>query len=431
MTSHGKFIVFEGGEGTGKTTQIKVLEKKLTEKGFDILVTREPGGTGCPIAEEIRAILKNPAHKAMTAETELFLFLASRAQHVRQIIQPAINEGKIVICDRYQASTLAYQHYARGLFDLETVKNINCFATGDFDPDLTLLFDIDPEVALNRIIQNQDRGALADDRFDNEKLDFHRKVRQGFLNQTQNNDTWKIINAAQPIDDISLEIWRHVGTLLQLGTPFSHLDAPILPPASRTGGSLEVICGSMFAGKTEELIRRLKRSLIAQKKVKLFKPSLDTRFSATHVVSHDKNQMESIIINRAEDIFKHLNTATDVIGIDEAQFFDDQLPQICDHLANTGFKVIVAGLDTTFDSRPFGPIPELLALAESVTKLGAICSRCGTDAVRNRRKTDVQETIGIGGAGEYEPLCRQCFNQVEDTNYVSVTNNTNETTTQD
>ncbi|MBU1132364.1 dTMP kinase [Patescibacteria group bacterium] len=211
MNTQGRFIVFEGGEGTGKTTQLKLLEQKLREKGFLVFVTREPGGNGSEIAEKIRTIIKDPDHKNMAPETELFLFLAARAQHVQKHIRPHLELSYIVICDRFFGSTLAYQHFGRGLFNLEEVKRINDFATGGLQPDLTILLDIDPEIGLARKKDQQVQCRL-----DNEKLEFHEKVRKGYLNLSETNKDWQIISAENEIDSIHENIWSHVSRLLEI-----------------------------------------------------------------------------------------------------------------------------------------------------------------------------------------------------------------------
>jgi len=210
----GKFIVFEGGEGTGKTTQIKLLEGKLKDEGYQVLLTREPGGTNCPIAEKIRKILKDPENKEMVPETELFLFLAARAQHTNQIVKPEMEKGTIVISDRYQGSTFAYQHFGRGLFDLDKVKEINNFATGGLNPDLTILLDIEPKVGLTRVENGDDRNNLKDDRFDAEKLEFHQKVRDGFLSLAKSESNWIIINADDTVENIQSQLWQKINEIL-------------------------------------------------------------------------------------------------------------------------------------------------------------------------------------------------------------------------
>lgn len=204
--------MFEGGEGTGKSTQIKLLETKLRELGFLVFLTREPGGNGAPIAEKIRQILKDPENSNMAPETELFLFLASRAQHVKKHIVPHLELNYFVICDRFFGSTLAYQHYGRGLFNLDEVKKINSFATGGLVPDLTILFDIDPEKGLER---RQLAGKLAEDRFDSEALAFHKKIRDGFLSLSKTEPNWEIVNANNSIEKVQADIWEKIEKLFE------------------------------------------------------------------------------------------------------------------------------------------------------------------------------------------------------------------------
>ncbi len=181
---------------------------------------------------------------------------------------------------------------------------------------------------------------------------------------------------------------------------------------SKKRGWLEVISGSMFSGKTEELIRRLKRAKIAQQKVQIFKPLLDTRYSETEVVSHDANTIKSVPVKNATDILVHLDEA-EVIGIDEAQFFSNDLIDVCNTLASEGKRVIVAGLDMDYLGRPFGPIPFLFATAEYVTKVHAICMKCGNLAQYSHRLSNSDHQILLGEKNIYEPLCRACFNQIE------------------
>lgn len=173
-------------------------------------------------------------------------------------------------------------------------------------------------------------------------------------------------------------------------------------------GLIEVITGSMFSGKTEELIRRLKRAKIARQKVEIFKPIVDNRYSETEVVSHDENAIQSIPVS---DSTKILDLASDVqvVGIDEAQFFDDGLIEVCNKLADRGVRVIVAGLDMDYKGRPFGPIPGLMAIAEYITKVHAICQRCGDLAQYSFRKSKEEELVLLGELDEYEPLCRKCY----------------------
>ena len=173
-------------------------------------------------------------------------------------------------------------------------------------------------------------------------------------------------------------------------------------------GWIEVICGSMFSGKTEELIRRLKRAKIAKQKVEIFKPSVDTRYDEVAVVSHDDNQIHSTPVPAAANIPLLVNDE-DVIGIDEAQFFDMELVGVCNRLANQGFRVIIAGLDMDYTGKPFGPIPALLATAEYVTKVHAICVNCGNLANHSHRISDNEKLVMLGETDSYEPLCRYCF----------------------
>jgi thymidine kinase len=180
---------------------------------------------------------------------------------------------------------------------------------------------------------------------------------------------------------------------------------------AKNRGWVEVICGSMFSGKTEELIRRLKRAEYAKLKVEIFKPMIDTRYSEEDVVSHDENTIRSTPVESSGNILL-LSGNVDVIGIDEAQFFDDNLVDVCNQLANNGIRVIVAGLDMDFRGKPFGPIPALMAQAEYVTKVHAICMKCGNLAQYSHRITKSDKLVLLGEKDEYEPLCRVCFNKV-------------------
>ena len=173
-------------------------------------------------------------------------------------------------------------------------------------------------------------------------------------------------------------------------------------------GWIEVICGSMFSGKTEELIRRLKRAKIANQKVEIFKPYTDSRYSDKNVVSHDENAIGSIPVKQSKDILQ-LSNEFNVIGIDEAQFFDMQLVDVCQKLAIRGIRVIVAGLDMDFRGKPFGPVPNLMAVAEYVTKVHAICPHCGNLATHSYRLSQEQETVVLGEKDKYEPRCRICY----------------------
>lgn len=175
-------------------------------------------------------------------------------------------------------------------------------------------------------------------------------------------------------------------------------------------GWIEVICGSMFSGKTEELIRRLKRAKIARQRVEIFKPAIDRRYHEQNVVSHDERSIQSTPIEHSSQIFYYVNEI-DVVGIDEAQFFDDQLVEVCNRLADMGLRVIVAGLDQDYTGKPFGPMPGLLATAEYVDKLHAICIRCGDLAQYSHRVVKGDSLVMLGETESYEPLCRKCFNE--------------------
>ena len=173
-------------------------------------------------------------------------------------------------------------------------------------------------------------------------------------------------------------------------------------------GWIEVVCGSMFSGKTEELIRRLRRAQIANQKVQIFKPKKDTRYHDDNVVSHDENVIASIAINNSTQIYDLLEQVN-VVGIDEAQFFDSDLINVCQKLAVKGIRVVVAGLDMDFRGQPFGPIPGLLAVAEYITKVHAICPHCGSLATHSYRLSSEKETVVLGEKDKYEPRCRICF----------------------
>ena len=189
------------------------------------------------------------------------------------------------------------------------------------------------------------------------------------------------------------------------------MNEDIFKRRSEFGGSIEVICGSMFSGKTEELIRRLNRARIARLKVEIFSPKADTRFDENSLVSHNSNSIPSTPVENASSILL-LGSDVDVIGIDEAQFFDDELPDVCNVLANRGVRVIVAGLDMDFKGRPFNPMPTLMAMAESVTKLQAVCVKCGNPAMYSYRLVPDDGKILLGEKESYEPRCRACYNGV-------------------
>ena len=173
-------------------------------------------------------------------------------------------------------------------------------------------------------------------------------------------------------------------------------------------GWIEVICGSMFSGKTEELIRRLKRARIANQKVEIFKPKIDTRYDERKVVSHDENSILATPIKHSSELLELASDVT-VVGVDEAQFFDDKLVEVIQELALNDTRVIVAGLDMDFKGRPFGPIPGILAVAEYITKVHAICSHCGNLATHSYRLTQEGDTVLLGEKDLYEPRCRTCF----------------------
>lgn len=182
----------------------------------------------------------------------------------------------------------------------------------------------------------------------------------------------------------------------------------IHPRDSHRVGRIEVICGSMFSGKTEELLRRLRRAKFAKQHVEIFKPSIDTRYSPEEVVSHDKNTIHSTPVEHSSNILL-LSSEAEVIGIDEAQFFDDGLVKVCLQLADQGARVIVAGLDMDFKRKPFGPIPALCAVADDVTKVHAICVECGRLAIYSNRLVENDKQVMLGETEEYRPLCRRCY----------------------
>lgn len=173
-------------------------------------------------------------------------------------------------------------------------------------------------------------------------------------------------------------------------------------------GRIEVVCGSMFSGKTEELIRRMRRAKFARQKVEIFKPAMDTRYSEDDVVSHDRHSIKSTPIESSAEILQ-LSSDIDVVGIDEAQFLDNGIVDVCNTLANRGVRVIVAGLDMDYQGVPFGPIPALCAIADEVAKVHAICVKCGALAYVSHRIVDNDRRVLLGETGEYEPLCRDCY----------------------
>ena len=179
---------------------------------------------------------------------------------------------------------------------------------------------------------------------------------------------------------------------------------------AKASGSIEVICGSMFSGKTEELIRRIRRAQFANQKIAIFKPSIDKRYSDVEVVSHDFHKITSKPVKEASQMLD-IDPEVQVVGIDEAQFFGEELVDVCQTLADRGVRVIAAGLDTDFKGVPFGPIPKLMAVAEDVQKVHAICVKCGNLANHSHRLSKSKDLVLLGEKDVYEPLCRECFNK--------------------
>lgn len=184
------------------------------------------------------------------------------------------------------------------------------------------------------------------------------------------------------------------------------------PEDGKYRGWIEVICGSMFSGKTEELIRRLRRVEFAGQELLLFKPRIDIRFSKENVVSHNGATFEAIQVDSAKEILEHWKNQR-IVAIDETQFFDEGIVQVANHLAANGVRVICAGLDMDFQAKPFGPMPFLMSSAEYVTKVHAICVSCGNLAQFSHRKTKEQVQVLVGAVEEYEPLCRMCYNKIK------------------
>ena len=174
-------------------------------------------------------------------------------------------------------------------------------------------------------------------------------------------------------------------------------------------GWIEVIAGSMFSGKSEELIRRLRRAKIARQKVQVFKPEVDSRFSNDHIVSHSEMRHESAISRNAAEVLAKIDADTEVVGIDEGQFFDNELVSVANKLAQRGIRVIIAGLDQDYTGKPWEPMPQLLAIAEYITKTHAICMKCGQPANYTQRTFESEERVAVGGEGMYEARCRKCF----------------------
>ncbi|MBR1992647.1 MAG: thymidine kinase [Bacteroidales bacterium] len=184
---------------------------------------------------------------------------------------------------------------------------------------------------------------------------------------------------------------------------------------SNNQGWIEVVCGSMFSGKTEELLRRIRRAEFAHQKIELFKPAIDVRYDEEEVVSHDANSMNSTPVHNSAEILLYVNIETvEVVGIDEVQFFDEGIVDVCNQLADSGIRVIVAGLDMDFLGKPFNSMPQLMAVAEYVTKAHAICVKCGRQAQFSHRLVASQKQVMLGEKDSYEPLCRHCFNEVRE-----------------
>ena len=182
-----------------------------------------------------------------------------------------------------------------------------------------------------------------------------------------------------------------------------------MDPLTRRSGTVEVITGSMFSGKTEELIRRLKRALLARQRVQAFKPRIDDRYDPARIVSHEAVSVEAIAVATSQSLEERVEDETQVVAIDEAQFFDRGIVEVCDRLADRGMRVIAAGLDQDYLGRPFPPMPELMAIAEDVTKVHAVCSVCGGPASRSQRLVTEATTVLVGGTEAYEARCRACF----------------------
>src|SRR6185369_7658820 len=193
----------------------------------------------------------------------------------------------------------------------------------------------------------------------------------------------------------------------ELVAQVNHDEPP--PHSGSNRGWVEVIAGSMFSGKSEELIRRLRRAKIARQKVQVFKPTLDARFSDHHIVSHSEMRHESANVHMASDIRSFVDNDTEVVGIDEAQFFDNELVNVANDLARRGVRVIIAGLDQDYTGKPWEPMPQLLAIAEYITKTHAICMKCGQPANYSQRTFESEERVAVGAADKYEARCRGCF----------------------
>ncbi len=190
---------------------------------------------------------------------------------------------------------------------------------------------------------------------------------------------------------------------------FAEVNHEPAPHPQASAGWIEVIAGSMFSGKSEELIRRLRRAKIARQKVQVFKPEIDARYSNDHIVSHSEMRHESSNTRNAKELLNLVDADTEVVGIDEGQFFDNELVAVVNQLSRGGFRVIVAGLDQDYTGKPWEPMPQLLAIAEYITKTHAICMKCGQPANYSQRTFESEERVAVGAAGMYEARCRRCF----------------------
>lgn len=207
------FITFEGIEGVGKTTQIRRLAAALQGKGRDVLITREPGG--CPIADAIRGILLDPASAGLVPRSELLLYAAARAQHVDEVIRPALQEGKIVLCDRFSDATIAYQGHGRGL-DLSLISELNCLASGGVVPDLTILLELPAAEGLKRARRrNADLSLEQEERFERESLEFHCRIREGYLQLARSEERFRVIDANGSEDEVALRISTAIDIFFQ------------------------------------------------------------------------------------------------------------------------------------------------------------------------------------------------------------------------
>lgn len=211
----GLFISLEGPEGSGKTTQAQILSEYLSEKGYEVALTHEPGGT--PLGEKLRHILLTPNGNDLSTFCELFLYLADRADHVEKVIKPALNEGKVVICDRFADATIAYQGYGQGV-EIGLIEQLNLLAAQQIEPDLTIVLDIDSQVGLRKAIETKiEIGLKNGDRLEQRGLDFHRRVRQGYLNIAQNNPSRvKLIQVGDSIEEIQRKIRNYVDELIRI-----------------------------------------------------------------------------------------------------------------------------------------------------------------------------------------------------------------------